>query len=138
MPPTGSFSRWISAKYKARLTIVQRYYNVSSADALGQQAELDTWFTVFEPLNDHLDAAICSGTGYIIRRKALDEIGGWPFISAGEDCMCLTMLADAEWRVAFVNECVQQGLAPESMWACISQKNCWVNTECRFSRIWKF
>ena len=51
----------------------QRYYNIPENDPLGQQAEFDTWFTIYEPLNDRLNAAICTGSGFIVRRSALER-----------------------------------------------------------------
>jgi hypothetical protein len=63
----------------------QDYYNVSIDDPLGNKAEFDLWFTLYEPLNDRLDSAMCTGTGYIARRKALESIGGWPQVESGKD-----------------------------------------------------
>ena len=84
------------------------------------------WFTIFEPLNDRLDAAMCTGTGYVVRRSALEDIGGWPLAEAAEDLMCSSALSNAGWRVGFVGEALQHGLAPESLRAHVKQKQRWV------------
>ena len=84
------------------------------------------YFTLQEPLNDRLDACMCTGTGYVVKRKALDTIGGWPLAETGEDFMCSSMLSDAGWKIAFVRERLQSGLAPESLRGLIKQRMRWV------------
>ena len=88
------------------------------------------YFTVQEILNDRLGAAMCTGSGYVVRRDALDEIGGWPLAEAGEDFMCSAFLSNAGWKIAFVRENFQSGLAPENLRAVVKQRMRWVN---RFS-----
>lgn len=69
---------------------------------------------------------MCTGTGYVARRKALEDIGGWPLAQAGEDYMCSVLLGDAGWGIAFVRENLQYGLCPESLRALIKQRMRWV------------
>lgn len=69
---------------------------------------------------------MCTGTGYIVRRKALEEIGGWPQVESGEDYMCSTKLSDHGWKIAFIAEKLQVGLAPESLRAHVKQRMRWV------------
>jgi cellulose synthase/poly-beta-1,6-N-acetylglucosamine synthase-like glycosyltransferase len=95
---------------------------------LGHKAEFDLWFSVYEPLNDRLDAAMCTGSGYIVRRSALEQIGGWPQVEAGEDFMCYAVLSSAGWKVAFIREDLQFGLAPDSLRSYIKQQTRWVLT----------
>lgn len=80
----------------------QRYYNVSS-DPLGQQADFDLFFSIEEALNDRLGASMCTGTGYVARRSAIEDIGGWPLADSGEDYMCSAILSGRGWRVAYVS-----------------------------------
>lgn len=86
------------------------------------------YFTVQEALNDRLHAAMCTGSGYVVKRKALEEIGGWPLAETGEDYMCSTLLSNAGWKCAFVRESLQFGLAPESLRALIKQRMRWVQS----------
>ena len=80
-----------------------------------------------EVLNDSLDAPMCTGTGYVARCSAIEEIGGWPLAYAGEDYMCSALLSGAGWRLAFVREPLQTGLAPESLSALVKQRTRWVS-----------
>ncbi|KAL9025064.1 MAG: hypothetical protein Q9196_006046 [Gyalolechia fulgens] len=104
----------------------QNYYNVPPSDPLGQQAEFDMFFTVQEILNDSLGASMCTGTGYIARRSALESIGGWPLAYTGEDFMLSSLLTGHGWEVAFVREPMQVGLAPESLRALLEQRMRWL------------
>ena len=105
---------------------LQKYYNVPAHDPLGQQADFDMFFTIQEVLNDRLGGAMCTGTGYVVRRSALTEIGGWPLAETGEDYMCSALLSDAGWKIAFVRENLQLGLAPGSLLGLLKQRMRWV------------
>lgn len=104
----------------------QKYYNVPAHDPLGQQADFDMFFTIQEVLNDRLGGAMCTGTGYVVRRSALTAIGGWPLAETGEDYMCSALLNDAGWKIAFVRENLQFGLAPGSLLGLLKQRMRWV------------
>ena len=110
----------------------QNYYNVPPSDPLGQQAEFDMYFTVQEVLNDSLGAPLCTGTGYVARRSALESIGGWPLAYTGEDYMLSAILTGHGWEVAFVREPLQVGLAPESLRALVEQRVRWVRESILF------
>ncbi|KAL9584276.1 MAG: hypothetical protein Q9212_002219 [Teloschistes hypoglaucus] len=106
----------------------QRYYDVTHADPLGQQAEFTMMYGYHEPLNDRLGAVMCTGTGYVARRSALEDIGGWPLGSeTGEDLMCSNVLGNAGWTIAYIREYLQSGLAPGSMRAMLKQRMRWID-----------
>ena len=69
---------------------------------------------------------MCTGSGYVVRRSALTEIGGWPLAETGEDYMCSMLLSDAGWKIAFVRENLQIGLAPGSLLGLLKQRMRWV------------
>lgn len=98
----------------------QKYYNIpeTASDILGQQTDFDIYFTVQEALNDRLGAAMCTGTGYIARRSAIESIGGWPLADSGEDYMCSSMLSDRGWGIAFVSRIFT--FHPSSFESCLS------------------
>lgn len=83
----------------------QKYYNVPEdpSDTLGQHTDFDIYFSVQEALNDRLGAAMCTGSGYVARRSAVESIGGWPLADCGEDYMCSAMLSDGGWGIAHVS-----------------------------------
>ena len=106
----------------------QQYYNVPPSDPFGNAAEFARWFDLFEPLNDHLGAAMCTGTGFVLRREAVERIGGWPLVETGEDFLCGCLLSDAGWKVLYTNEALQCGLAPASLKAHVAQRMRWVDS----------
>lgn len=57
-------------------------------------------------INDNLNTAQCFGTGYIIRRLALDSIGGYPLVDVAEDVFLSHVLSGHDWGIAFVVESV--------------------------------
>lgn len=93
---------------------------------MGQQTDLEAFFSTYEPLNDSFGAARCMGTGFVVRRRAIESIGGWPLVNVGEDFMLSSCLSDAGWKTAYVAEDLQYGLAPDSLSAHIKQKQRWV------------
>lgn len=84
------------------------------------------FFSVQEILNDRLGAAMCTGSGYVARRSALEAIGGWPLAESGEDYMCSALLGNEGWKIVFVRERLQLGMAPGSLRAMARQRMRWV------------
>ena len=103
----------------------QLFYNVPEDDPLCQS--LDTFVHNIEPIKDALGVAWCTGSGYILRRAALQEIGGFPTGSLAEDVCCSSMLLGAGWRTAFVHEPLQYGTVPDSLTSHLKQRTRWVS-----------
>lgn len=104
----------------------QLSYNMTESDALGQDTYV--FYQILEPLRDRFHVSHCSGSGYVMRRKAVDAIGGWPLVNVGEDNLCSYLLINAGWKTAFVQKELQFGLMPASFHAYISQRVRWVST----------
>lgn len=47
-------------------------------------------------------------------------------MDAGEDFMCSALLSNAGWKVAFIREDLQYGLAPACLRAHVKQRMRWV------------
>ncbi|GKZ19771.1 hypothetical protein AbraIFM66951_010812 [Aspergillus brasiliensis] len=103
----------------------QRFYNAPKGDPLGQ--DTNVFAGLSEPINDSLGGTCCTGSGYVMRRSALDSIGGWPLQNAGEDILCAWLLADKGWGITFVRDEVQYGLAPDSLAAWFKQRARWTD-----------
>ena len=65
--------------------------------------------------------AWCTGSGYILRRQALSEIGGFPIGSLAEDVCCSSMLIGSGWNTAFIHEPLQFGTVPDSLASHLKQ-----------------
>lgn len=107
----------------------QLFYNVPKDDPLCQS--LDLFVHVSEPMKDTLGVAWCTGSGYIMRRTALDSIGGFPIGSLAEDVCTSSMLLGTGWHTAFVHEPLQYGTVPDSLASHLKQRTRWVRSEKR-------
>ena len=87
---------------------------------------LDVNFKITEPLKDSTASTWCGGSGYIIRRSALDSIGGFPTESVGEDMYCSNVLIGKGWQMVYVDEVLQRGRVPDSYKAHVKQQGRWV------------
>ncbi|KAF8847932.1 hypothetical protein BDZ45DRAFT_778103 [Acephala macrosclerotiorum] len=101
----------------------QLFYNVPDNDPLCQS--LDTFVHVMEPTKDANGVAWCTGSGYAIRRKALDDIGGWPVGSLAEDTFTSSLLLGHGWKTAFCHEGLQYGTVPETFVGHLKQRTRW-------------
>lgn len=96
---------------------------------------------ITEVVNDALGHADCLGSGYVMSRAAINSIGGFPTQSLSEDVCCSATMLGAGWKTVFVQEPLQYGSVPESLFAHIKQRTRWfvghVQTALLFNfRLW--
>jgi cellulose synthase/poly-beta-1,6-N-acetylglucosamine synthase-like glycosyltransferase len=101
----------------------QLFYNTPASDPLAQS--LDFFVHVIEPIKDALGVAWCTGSGYVVRREALEQIGNFPLGSLAEDVATSTMLLGRGWRTAFIHEPLQFGTVPEDYGGHLKQRTRW-------------
>ncbi|HEX9164803.1 MAG TPA: glycosyltransferase family 2 protein [Gemmatimonadales bacterium] len=88
-----------------------------------QQQEL--FFNVIQPGKDAYDAAIYCGSPAMLRRAALDEVGGFATETVTEDMHTGLRLQKRGWRVVYYNTTVARGLAPQTYSAYNTQWARW-------------
>lgn len=101
------------------------FYDIPVNDPLTQT--MSHFAGMNESINDALGNANCLGSGYIMRRTALQAIGGFPTESLSEDACCSATLLGAGWKTAFIPEAVQYGSVPDSYLGHIKQRTRWVS-----------
>jgi hypothetical protein len=101
----------------------QLFYNTPRSDPLGQS--LDFFVHVTEPIKDSLNAAWCTGSGYICRRTALDDIGGIPVGGVAEDVATSNLFIGRGWITAYVHEPLQFGTVPDDFSSHLKQRTRW-------------
>lgn len=117
-----------------RIGIVQAPHNFFNPDPM--QASLNMskvmpddqrfFFEAIMPGRDGYDCAFCCGSNGIIRRAALDEIGGrLPTGSITEDMLLTIELMRRGYVTRYLNERLAFGLAPESINAFFIQRSRW-------------
>jgi len=120
---------FLNTKSLTRLADIQTqtFYNMPVNDPLTQT--MSHFAPMTEVVNDALGHANCLGSGYIMRRVALESIGGFPTESLAEDICCSATLLGEGWKTAFVPDVVQYGSAPESYLGHIKQRTRWVSSQ---------
>ncbi len=103
----------------------QYFYNFPSEDLLCQ-SDIDPDENVPELIRDGLGTARCSGSAWVARRCAVDEIGGFPVNALTEDLMLTARLHGAGWKTVYVSQAMQCGLVAGSFHAYTKQVMRWV------------
>lgn len=109
----------------------QDFYNLDSfqhhtdwTEKVGwQQQEL--FFNVIQPGKDAYNAAIYCGSPAMLRRSALEEVGGFATETVTEDMHTGLRLQKRGWRVVYYNTTVARGLAPQTYSAYSTQWARW-------------
>jgi cellulose synthase (UDP-forming) len=83
------------------------------------------FFDVMAPCRDAWDAAFCCGSCSVIRRAALDAIGGFPVASITEDLLTTLAMLRKGYITRYLNERLSVGLAAESIDAFFVQRQRW-------------
>lgn len=86
---------------------------------------MDFFVHVIEPIKDALGVAWCTGSGYVVRREALDQIGNFPLGSLAEDVATSTLLLGKGWKTAYIHEPLQFGTVPEDYGGHLKQRTRW-------------
>ncbi|RDW85324.1 hypothetical protein BP6252_02914 [Coleophoma cylindrospora] len=101
----------------------QLFYNTPASDPLAQS--LNFFVHVIEPIKDSLGVAWCTGSGYVVRRQALDDIGNFPLGSLAEDVATSTLMLGKGWKTAYIHEPLQFGTIPEDYGGHLKQRTRW-------------
>lgn len=107
----------------ARLAFVQtpqEYYNIESfqhvtkPDAKRSWHEQQLFYRVIEPGKDHWNASFFCGSCGVMRRSALDDVGGFATETITEDMHTSLRLHARGWSSAYHNEVLALGLAAQT------------------------
>jgi len=80
---------------------------------------------IVQPARDTWDNAFCYGGTFLVRRAALQAIGGMPEDSITEDLYSSYLLRAKGYTVRYLNETLSEGLAAESLAQFIKQRCRW-------------
>jgi cellulose synthase (UDP-forming) len=109
----------------------QDFYNLDSfqhwtnwtARHAWQQQEL--FFGVIQPGKDALNAAYYCGSPALLRRAALEDVGGFATETVTEDIHTGLRLQRRGWQVAYINRTLARGLAPQTFVGFVTQWARW-------------
>jgi cellulose synthase (UDP-forming) len=116
-----------------KIALVQTPGNLTNPDPiqynlLGEAAwpeEQRVFTDIVQPARDVWDNAFCYGGSFLVRRTALDEIGGIPEESITEDLYSSYLFRAKGYNVRYLNEMLSEGLAAESLGSFIRQRCRW-------------
>ncbi|WSH01682.1 glycosyltransferase [Rhizobium ruizarguesonis] len=83
------------------------------------------FFDEIAPSRDIWDVSFCCGSCSIARRKAIDEIGGFPTESITEDLLTTLSMLNKGYKTRYLNERLSMGLAAENLTGYFVQRERW-------------
>lgn len=86
----------------------------------------DMFFCWAQPARNTADSAMCVGTNVVYRRKALEEIGGFPRVDdGGEDIVTGLDMYSSGYRTIYLPINLAKGVCPDTFKAAINQQYRW-------------
>ncbi|MEH1922564.1 glycosyltransferase family 2 protein [Nostoc sp.] len=132
--PTNNFlTRTIGFFQDTKIALVQTPQSFYNADPIARNLGLENVLTheaeVFhrqiQTSRDSSGSAICAGTSFVVRRSALEEIGGFVIESLSEDYFTGIRLSAQGYRLVYLNEKLSAGLAAENIVGYAIQRLRW-------------
>jgi cellulose synthase (UDP-forming) len=95
------------------------------------------FYGAIQPGNDLWNAAFFCGSCAVIRRTALEEVGGVPHITVTEDCHCSLLMQKRGWHTAYIRLPLAAGLATERLSLHVGQRLRWARGMMQIMRLEK-
>ncbi|NEP89846.1 MAG: glycosyltransferase [Okeania sp. SIO2C2] len=114
----------------ALLQTPQTFYNIDPITRnLGLEnilnPEEEAFFRQIEVLKDSVNGVLCAGTSFLVRRKALELVGGFVTESISEDCFTGILLLAQGYKSVYLEEKLSAGLAAENISSFATQRLRW-------------
>lgn len=133
IPTTDFLIRTVGFFMDDNVAMVQTPQNFYNEDPISVNLGLESvltneqtlFFRYIQPSRDATNSVVCCGSSFIVRRSALDEIGGIPTESITEDFFTSLRLQSLGYRIKYLNEAVSAGMSPENIGAYVTQRLRW-------------
>ena len=129
VPEPEFLARTVGYFTDERLGFVQspQYYANSEKNYVtgGAWEQQDLFFGPILAGKDRTGSAFMCGTNVVIRRAALDEVGGLCQTNIAEDFLTSLFLHERGWKSVYVPEVLAKGLAPEDFLSYYKQQHRW-------------
>jgi cellulose synthase (UDP-forming) len=112
----------------ALIQLPQEFYNWDSIQHDSKTAswhEQSLFFRVIQPGKNYSESAFWCGSPSVVRRKALDAIGGVATETITEDIHSTVRMHSRGWKTLYVNEPLAFGIAPQTIKAFLLQRLRW-------------
>ena len=109
----------------------QEYYNTDSFQHIRMPGgkmynDQDFFMRSVLPARNNYNAAYWIGTNAVIRRKAIDSVGGFAIESVTEDLLTSIKLHENGWQIKYIDEPRASGMAPVNASQYFIQRRRWV------------
>ena len=134
--PLQSFLRDIVPLFAdPRLGFVQTPQSAMNADPVMRNLRLERWllpdeesfYRWIEPCREAVGAVVCAGTSFVMRREALDRVGGFETGTPAEDLATGIRLTALGYRNRYLARKLSAGLAPFTAAAMARQRCRWAS-----------
>jgi cellulose synthase (UDP-forming) len=133
--PTRNFlTRTLGFFQDPKVALVQTPQSFYSPDPVARNLglenilvpEQEVFYRQIQPVRDGTDSVVCAGTSFVMRRSALQDVGG-EFVTASlsEDYFTAVRLAGRGYRLIYLDEKLSAGAAPDDMSSQVSQRLRW-------------
>ncbi|VEP18576.1 Cellulose synthase (UDP-forming) [Hyella patelloides LEGE 07179] len=132
--PTQNFlERTVGFFQKSKIALVQTPQSFYNSDPISRNlglekvltSEEEVFYRQMQPIKDGAGSVVCSGTSFVVRRAALQEVGGFVTESLSEDYFTGIQLAAKGYDLVYLNEKLSAGLAAENISAHLDQRLRW-------------
>ena len=109
----------------------QEFYNLDSMQHVADARDGSAWheqslfYSVIQPGKDRLNATFWCGSNAVLRRSALERIGGVATGTITEDIHTTMLLHRDGWKSRYVNRTLATGIAPPDYGAFLVQRLRW-------------
>lgn len=133
IPCTNFLERTVGWFQNQKIALVQTPQSFYNADPIAHNLGLENivtpdeelFYRHIQPAKDGVGSTVCAGTSFVVRRKALEEVGYFNTESISEDYFTGIALSAKGYQVIYVNEKLSAGLSAESLSAYLQQRLRW-------------
>ncbi len=135
VPRAAFLARSVGLFTDPRVGFVQTPQTYMNADPVMRNLRLERWlmpdeesfYRWIEPTRQAVGAVVCAGTSFVMRRSALESVGGFETGTPSEDLATGIRLAAAGYRNLYLNAKLSAGLAPFTIGAMARQRCRWAS-----------
>ncbi len=135
IPQRRFLERSIGFLLEPDVALLQTPQSFINADPVMRNLRMESWllpdeesfYRWIEPVRDGWGAVVCAGTAFVVRRRALDQVGGFVESALSEDYVTGIALREQGWRLLYLQQKLSAGLAAESMADFVQQRQRWAN-----------
>ena len=135
VPQQHFLERTIGLLLDPQVALVQTPQHFFNADPVMRNLAMEAWllpdeesfYRWIEPVRSAWDAVVCAGTSFLVRRAALEDVGGFVEQAISEDLVTGMALASRGWKLRYLGEKLSAGLAAETMLDFVRQRQRWAS-----------